>query len=244
MLGPAVASCDEGLDKPRSLAAWRGTDGKGAKTIGKPLSLLLAAALLAAPAAASAADPSTPGVWGAIFDGFWEPQGEAQARDRALACLANPVRLETLEEGYRVTTFVLDPAALETGALAYFRDYETSCRWEPEARIEQCYDEAGELYFHTAYRDVEGAPGVLRAWFLDGRDLEGYFNGGLLPAQDQSYLIFPCGPEDSPPAAALAAATADPAAASAALERYDGNWRLCGSPLCGLLDERLLELAR
>lgn len=208
------------------------------------LAALTIAAAIAASGPAAALDPSEPGVWGAIYDPFWAAEGEAAALDRALACLANPVRLEATDEGYDVTTFVLDFAALEAGDLSYLRDYETACRWEPEAAIEQCYDAGDAVYFHTAYREAESQAGVLRAWFLDGRDLEAYFTGGVLPPQDRSYLLFRCAPAATPDAALLETAPRDPAAAEEAFGRIDLNWLECGRPLCGAVAERLLRLAR
>ena len=202
------------------------------------------AALALASGPAGAVDPSTPGVWGAIYDPFWSAEGEAAARDRALACLANPVLLEATGDGYHVSTFVLEVAALEAGSLAYLRDYETDCRWEPSAAIEQCYDAGDEVYFHTGYRDAEGQSGLLRAWYLDGSDLEAYVTGGVVPPQDQSYLLFPCAPTATPAPALLAAAGRDPAAVAAAFDQLDRNWMECGRPLCGESAERLLDLAR
>lgn len=208
------------------------------------LALVAAAAALFAANPARGLDPSAPGVWGAIYDPFWSAEGEAAARDRALACLANPVLLEATGDGYHVTTFVLEVAALEAGNLVYLRDYETDCRWEPAAAIEQCYDAGDEVYFHTGYRDAEGQSGMLRAWYLDGRDLEAYITGGVVPPQDQSYLVFPCAPAATPAPALLAAAGRDPAAATAAFDQLDRNWLECGRPLCGESAERLLDLAR
>ena len=101
-----------------------------------------------------------------------------------------------------------------------------------------------EVYFHTGYRDAEGQSGLLRAWYLDGSDLEAYVTGGVVPPQDQSYLLFPCAPTATPAPALLAAAGRDPAAVAAAFDQLDRNWMECGRPLCGESAERLLDLAR
>ncbi len=91
--------------------------------------LAVAIALLSTAGPAAAADPSAPGVWGAIYDGYWNVGGQEGQRARDLACLTNPVLLrEREEEGYEAISYVLDLEAFATGALAYLDSYRVDCR--------------------------------------------------------------------------------------------------------------------
>jgi hypothetical protein len=208
------------------------------------------AALHFAPAALAEPEigPDQPGIWGF-------PYGELKSADPSvlfvdrdvISCLAEPILIEPQANGYRLSVYTIDLAALAQDRIRYYLRIQSSCAYDQASRLETCRTDFGAPNsgpYWTYYKPIDATTGIYQAQMLDSEaEAEQLRQTGLVPESAWAFYIFYCSKQEGPRFEFLQAAVAAEAEAQAAFDAINANVDRCGEPLCGADAERLRQLA-